>query len=60
MKKTTLALAFGAAAALLAPAAFSQHTGPALAGPAVIHPEETHLRNLRQLPAADFRADGCL
>jgi len=70
MRKTTLALAFGAAAALLAPAAFSQHapSGPAaapaghpvgpLAGPAVIHPEETHFRNLRQLTSGGENAEG--
>ena len=33
MRKTTLALALGAAVALAAPAAFSQHPGPAPAGP---------------------------
>ena len=75
MKKTTLALALGAAAALAAPAAFSQHPGPApagppaapprghprapqLAGPAVIHPDETHLRNLRQLTFGGQNAEG--
>ena len=76
MRKTTLALALGAAAALAAPAAFSQHPGPApagppaapaspghsagpqLAGPAVIHPDETHLRNLRQLTFGGQNAEG--
>jgi len=70
MRKTTLALAFGAVAALLAPAAFSQHapSGPAAApaghpvgplpGPAVIHPEETHFRNLRQLTSGGENAEG--
>lgn len=69
MRKTTLAL--GAAVALLAPAAFSQHPGstpavrpaaapggPALAGPAVIHPGEKHLRNLRQLTFGGQNAEG--
>jgi len=71
MRKATLALAFGAAAAFLAPAAFSQHapSGPSaqapaghpmapLPGPAVIHPEETHLRNLRQLTTGGENAEG--
>jgi Tol biopolymer transport system component len=76
MRKATLALALGAAAALAAPAAFPQHPGPApagppaapaspghsagpqLAGPAVIHPDETHLRNLRQLTFGGQNAEG--
>ena len=76
MSKSTLALAFGAAVALVAPAAFSQHPGsapagqpaapaspghspgPQLAGPAVIHPDETHLRNLRQLTFGGQNAEG--
>ena len=76
MKKTTLALALGAAAALLAPSAFPQHPGPPssappaapaapgrpggppLAGPAVIHPEEKHFRNLRQLTFGGQNAEG--
>jgi TolB protein len=73
MKKATLALALGAAAALAAPAAFSQHPaspasadakarpthgGPPPAGPAVIHPDEKHLRNLRQLTFGGQNAEG--
>jgi TolB protein len=75
MRKATLALALGAAA-FAAPAAFSQHPGPApagqpaapapsdrsggppLAGPAVIHSEETHFRNLRQLTFGGQNAEG--
>ena len=75
MRKATLALALGAAA-LAAPAAFSQHPGPApagqpaapaspghsagppLAGPAVIHPDEKHLRNLRQITFGGQNAEG--
>ena len=76
MRKPTLALALGAVVALAAPAAFSQHPGPApagppaapvspghsagpqLAGPAVIHPDETRLRNLRQLTFGGQNAEG--
>ena len=76
MRKATLALALGAVVALAAPAAFSQHPGPApagppaapgspghsagpqLAGPAVIHPDETRLRNLRQLTFGGQNAEG--
>jgi TolB protein len=76
MNKATLALALGAAVALGAPAAFSQHptsppsdhppaqgapgpaAGPPLAGPAVIHPEERHFRNLRQLTSGGENAEG--
>ena len=71
--KRTLALAL-VAAALIAPAAFSQHPAsagkpadsppaarpgaPPLPGPAVIHPEEAHLRNLRQLTFGGQNAEG--
>ena len=74
MRKTTLALALGAAAALAAPAAFSQHPAPAekpaapapaahpgappLPGPAAIHPDEKHLRNLRQITFGGQNAEG--
>ena len=65
MRKTTLALALGAVVALAAPAAFSQHPGPAPArppaapaSPAVIHPDEPHLRNLRQLTFGGQNAEG--
>jgi TolB protein len=71
MKKATLALALGAAVALLAPAAFSQAPAPApaekpaahpgappLPGPAVIHPDEPHLRNLRQITFGGQNAEG--
>jgi len=34
------------------------HHGPPLAGPAVIHPDETHLRNLRQLTFDGQNAEG--
>ena len=58
MKRTAFALALGAAAAL-APAASSQHPGgPPPAGPAVIHPEETHFRNLRQITFGGQNAEG--
>jgi Tol biopolymer transport system component len=71
MRKAARALALGAAAALGTTAAFSQHSppvpaGPApaglpaapLPGPAVIHPEETHFKNLRQLTAGGENAEG--
>ena len=41
-----------------APAAAARHPGPALAGPAVIHPEEKHFRNLRQLTFGGQNAEG--
>jgi Tol biopolymer transport system component len=73
MKQPRLVPAVLAAAVLLAPAAFSQHpgqpaaaseraatapAGPPLAGPAVIHPEERHFRNLRQLTFGGQNAEG--
>ena len=57
MRKTTVALALGAAAAL-APLAFSQHPAAPPPGPAVIHPDETRLRNLRQLTFGGQNAEG--
>jgi len=42
-----------------APAASAhEHHGPPLAGPAVIHPEERHFRNLRQLTFDGQNAEG--
>jgi Tol biopolymer transport system component len=70
MRRTALAAAsIGAAVALLAASAFSQHAGspparpaaavaPPAAGPAVIHPDEKHLRNLRQLTFGGQNAEG--
>jgi len=58
MRNTTVALALGAAAALAASAAFSQHPGAPPPGPAVIHPDEKHLRNLRQLTFGGQNAEG--
>jgi Tol biopolymer transport system component len=74
-RKTALATALAAAAALSAPRVFSQHppatstasqsqaepahrAGPSLAGPAVIHPEEKHFRNLRQVTFGGQNAEG--
>ena len=57
MRKTTVALALGTAAAL-APLAFSQHPAAPAPGPAVIHPDEKHLRNLRQLTFGGQNAEG--
>jgi Tol biopolymer transport system component len=69
MRRSALALALGAAAALVAPPAFTQHAGtppsvrPAApagpaAGPAAIHPGEKRLRNLRQLTFGGQNAEG--
>jgi Tol biopolymer transport system component len=58
MRRGPSAPALTAAVALLAPAAFSQHPGPPPAGPAVIHPEETRFRNLRQLTFGGQNAEG--
>jgi TolB protein len=59
MKKPLPVLALVAAAALVAPAAFSQHPSTApMPGPAVIHPEETHLLHLRQLTSGGENAEG--
>jgi Tol biopolymer transport system component len=72
MKKTAPVLVLLAVAALPVKAAFSQHPAPAaarppsglpagglaLAGPAVIHPGETHLRNLRQVTFGGQNAEG--
>lgn len=71
MRRTALAVAsLAAAVAAAAPLAFSQHAGtapsppaattatPPAAGPAVIHPEERHLRNLRQLTFGGQNAEG--
>jgi Tol biopolymer transport system component len=88
-RKTALATALAAAAALTAPHALSQHDAqaptagaqpsaepgggrssaappgppqagqrPSLAGPAVIHPEERHFRNLRQVTFGGQNAEG--
>jgi TolB protein len=57
MTKATLALAVAAGA--LAAAAFPQHPGgPPPAGPAIIHPEEKHFRNLRQVTFDGQNAEG--
>jgi Tol biopolymer transport system component len=73
MRKAALVLVFVAAAALAVPFASSQHPGPAPpdgrsrsghpggpppAGPAVIHPEENHFQNLRQLTFGGQNAEG--
>jgi TolB protein len=67
--RAKVALALGAAAALAA-AALAQHPasppsvpssrtgGAALAGPAVIHPDERHFRNLRQITSGGQNAEG--
>ncbi len=69
MTRAALAVALGAAAALAA-AASPQHPasppsvpsaragGAVLAGPAVIHPDERHFRNLRQLTSGGQNAEG--
>jgi len=41
-----------------APAGAASHGAPPLAGPAVIHPEEKHFRNLRQLTFGGQNAEG--
>jgi Tol biopolymer transport system component len=56
MRKPTLALLL-ATTALAVPLAFSQGP-PSVPGPAVIHPDETHLRNLRQLTFGGQNAEG--
>ena len=74
MRKATFALLLGAAALAVPvafsqapgpgpaspPAASpSGHSGaPSVPGPAVIHPDETHLRNLRQLTFGGQNAEG--
>ena len=70
MREAALSLALGAAAALLAcprmpadtsagaPAASSPHPASPPAGPAVIHPDEKHFRNLRQLTFGGQNAEG--
>jgi Tol biopolymer transport system component len=51
--------ALAAAVLLVVPATFSQQPGgPPLAGPAVIHPEETHFRSLHQLTFGGENAEG--
>jgi Tol biopolymer transport system component len=40
------------------PAAQARAAGPALAGPAVIHPDEKHFRNLRQITFGGQNAEG--
>jgi len=56
MKNGTL-VALLAASALTAPLAFPQH-GPPQAGPAVIHSDEKHFRNLRQITRGGQNAEG--
>jgi len=41
-----------------APAGAASHGAPPLAGPAVIHPEEKHFRNLRQITFGGQNAEG--
>jgi len=41
-----------------APTGAASHGAPALAGPAVIHPDEKHLRNLRQVTFGGQNAEG--
>jgi TolB protein len=58
MHRPRRVLPLAGAAALVAAAAFSQHPAAPPPGPAVIHPEEKHFRNLRQLTFGGENAEG--
>jgi TolB protein len=57
MHRPRRVLSLASAAVLVAAAAFSQHPAPP-PGPAVIHPDETHFSNLRQLTFGGENAEG--
>ena len=59
MRRPWRALPLAVAAAAVAAAALAQpHPAPPPPGPAVIHPDETHFRNLRQLTFGGENAEG--